>query len=493
MIIKIFWALFLAGFVGIAFYATWNAELDRSLEKNNLPLKIHKKYFFGGNRTDTTVWITPIIFPFLMGAFFLISFIEGFMQGTYRFFDMFLDVVLTMSVYYALLLLCLPLLHRFLSARVCATLWLIPVFLFYQPHLLRDQTSAPFATIYIPEHFLTSFLYIWAIIFLLLFAGQILSHLHFRHSVLKHSTEIFSDQYLSLFLAEQDNTGYEASIRLYHCPILPSPLSMGMFEKKQAVFLPKLDYTPEELSLIFSHELHHLQRRDVHTKFFLSFTCAFCWFNPLVWIMARKASNDLELSCDEIVLKHADESTRQKYATLLLNTAGSSRGYSTCLSAAASSLRYRLKNVVKPHKKFVGVFVLSTLMFLCVLSYGCLAVTCEKGTLQELLLSPAVTSEDTSLSLYYNETYENSLDLADTPPELFDYLSSLSIEKIKSYNEWNSYSSYPLLYFSVKDSKDTFSLDITDNIISVYNYKTNQYEYYLVRSGVDWDYVESFY
>ena len=71
--------------------------------------------------------------------------------------------------------------------------------------------------------------------------------------------------------------------------------------------LPTNHYTLDELQLIFRHELRHIQRQDGDTKAFLAFYRAFCWFNPLVWMASKKASEDIELSCDEMVLYNADE------------------------------------------------------------------------------------------------------------------------------------------------------------------------------------------
>ena len=75
---------------------------------------------------------------------------------------------------------------------------------------------------------------------------------------------------------------------------------------------------PEELRFLFSHELHHLQRRDIDTKVFLAFCQGLCWFNPLVWLAAAKGSDDLELSCDETVLRRFGGDVRAAYARVLI-------------------------------------------------------------------------------------------------------------------------------------------------------------------------------
>ena len=63
-------------------------------------------------------------------------------------------------------------------------------------------------------------------------------------------------------------------------------------------------------------------------------------------VAARKSADDLELSCDETVLAGEDSGSRKRYAELILKTAGDERGFTTCLSATATALRYRLKNII---------------------------------------------------------------------------------------------------------------------------------------------------
>ena len=77
--------------------------------------------------------------------------------------------------------------------------------------------------------------------------------------------------------------------------------------------------------MVFSHELAPMCRGEIRTPgAFLEFCKALGWFHPLVWAAVRKAQDDLELSCDEIVLEKYDADRRKKYAELLLVTAGES-------------------------------------------------------------------------------------------------------------------------------------------------------------------------
>ena len=87
-------------------------------------------------------------------------------------------------------------------------------------------------------------------------------------------------------------------------------------------------------------------------------------------------AEDIELSCDEAVLSQEPEEKRRKYAELLLTTPGDERGFTTCLSVKAKSLRYRLREAVHPKKKLTGAFLAGVLTALLFLMSGtvCLAV-----------------------------------------------------------------------------------------------------------------------
>ena len=71
----------------------------------------------------------------------------------------------------------------------------------------------------------------------------------------------------------------------------------------------------------------------------------------------ERSAQDLELSCDETVVMGIGEEKRRRYAELLLTTAGDTRGFTTCLSASAQTLRYRLRNVIHPAKRSGGALL----------------------------------------------------------------------------------------------------------------------------------------
>lgn len=478
VVFRFFWALFLSLIVVIAFLQTWEWEHGgrrRAWQEQN----------------ETVIYMSPLVFPIVIGIYGVMDLaVYGMKDGTVQFSKNMADIFICMSVYFIILLVFLPVLRKCFSARVCAALWLVPVLLFFQPHILfSDAPYTPadgvhMLTIYVPGSILQRFTYIWAAGFVLLFGWQIVSNFQFRRRLMAGATAVEDAGILEIWEKERKRLKYGKPIQLLYSPNAATPLSVGTHNKSRATFLPECDFTMEELRLIFRHELHHIQRRDVDTKVFLGFCKALFWFNPLTWLAVRKASDDLELACDEIALRRADESERRRYAELLLCTAGSSQGFSTCLSAAAASLRYRLKNVVKPRKRRVGALLLAIAMFCCCMGYGSIVFVSERGTLGELGILDHVAAEDiTELEFYdYEEAgLSKCYSIETCDDELLSWLSGLKVEKLFSGSEFNDGKTPEFTCYI----GDECSISLTDGMLTVFGGKDEGY--YMVRSVIHWN------
>ena len=105
---------------------------------------------------------------------------------------------------------------------------------------------------------------------------------------------------------------------IYLADHIPSPFVMGLIRPK--IYLPS-DLRETERGYILRHEQYHIRRRD-HLVKFLSFL-ALCihWFNPLVWAAFVLSGKDMEMSCDEAVVKALGEEIRADYSASLLSLA----------------------------------------------------------------------------------------------------------------------------------------------------------------------------
>ena len=484
IILRAFWGLFLAGLVAYTFHRSWRWEHGDPMPESIL----------GGDKPrtkETMVWLDPSFLPLLLLIILVMLGAMYGMDGVERFLSLSLDVMIVISVYFLLLIFLLPIFRRYCSARACATMWILPVFMFWQAHILIQNTPVPSFVIYIPSHILDILFLAWVIGFVVVFVGKFISHYIFRYRVMSASIPVRDPEILALFDQELKQLEYYRPVRLVKSAAVTVPLSMGTMKRTRVTVLPNREFTQQELQFIFQHEIHHIRRGDVNNKIFFAFCQALCWFNPLIWVATRKASDDLELSCDEIVLENMDEHQRRQYAELLLDTAGSSRGFTTCLSAAAETMRYRLKNAVTVRKRWPGTLMLSIAMFLCVISYGTIAISNDKGTVADLITEHRTAPDIRSVyyqpkdSARYDEVY------AWDSEGLFSYLASLNVEKLSSSNEIHDIGGQSISV--VVDNNGTMELNFLDKFIEVHHYHRRSYpEYYYLRSELDWDMITSY-
>lgn len=106
--------------------------------------------------------------------------------------------------------------------------------------------------------------------------------------------------------------------RIRQTDCISSPLTYGIF--RPVILLPKnTDWTNiEHLNYVLLHECTHIRHMDALRKMLFIGTVYIHWFNPLVWLMYRKASGDMELFCDEGVLQQMKGDCRTAYATTLI-------------------------------------------------------------------------------------------------------------------------------------------------------------------------------
>ena len=466
---RIFWALLLGAVVAGSLRASWEVENGK------------KNFGFGlRDRSDTVVWLDPLIFPCAVvlylgaGVFWYAK-----MKTMPELVNIVIDIFLYVSIYFTLLLLLLPILRKYYTARTCATLWLIPLFLLYQPYL----SLPPKIILYFPGELLKLLICIWLTGFVIIFAGQIVSHIRFVWNLKQHSLPVADEGLLRKWESMKEERNISYPIGLKYCSVITTPLTVGMWKKNKVTYLPEKKFSGEEAELIFSHELWHIQRKDTHTKFFLRFCNALGWIHPFVWLAIKKAEDDLELSCDEAVLRGADSERRKKYAQLLLSIAGDSRGFSTCLSASAKTLRYRLKATMPGNSKRLGLFLLFLVTFLSFLSVGNLAMATDRGTIAELSGRDLTRVEDAEI---WDADGESRIMIEDTEG-LAEYLEALQVEKVLTdYDAAASETDGQYLFGSVAGSELSFS--IYDDYLVIYDPDKGREQYHLC-TPTDWDQI----
>lgn len=142
-------------------------------------------------------------------------------------------------------------------------------------------------------------------------------------------------------------------IVMSHC--LNAPVLSGIMFP--TIYLPK-DLEEEEAGYIIAHEKYHRKRKDYLVKPILYIITIVYWFHPLVWFAYHLCCEDMEISCDEAVLKNAGSNIRKEYAHSLLKYAAKQNGFLLSpLTFGEPSLRSRIEYVLKYKKKSVFVTI----------------------------------------------------------------------------------------------------------------------------------------
>ena len=393
--------------------------------------------------------------------------------------SMFFSVFLTLSVYYIVLAPLIPWLRRHISAWSCAALWLLPNLL-YITMTKYMYLSEPLFILELKGGLAMTLFYVWFAGFVLVMAWKICEHLSFRRRVLRNAEKVKSELWEEVF---RHICGVKSKLPpLMRSHDITTPLTVGLSRGKMVVLLPLRSYSDEELRLVLTHEAIHIARNDSYSKFALVSIAALCWFNPLVWLAMRKSAEDIELSCDESVTFGVSADERRRYADLILSSAGDGRGFTTCLSAKASSLRYRLKNVMQPAMKSSGALVIGIATFLLILSCGQVALAYGGGTGEELIFN----SEDPALYVV------DDSDCTD-PDGLKDYIASLELRELTSGYDFDYGPDIRHKGMLLDAPNGQLYIGFFDNILEYFGPGSHRIVYYYLPEGTDWELLDSFF
>ena len=163
---------------------------------------------------------------------------------------------------------------------------------------------------------------------------------------------------------------------IYWADYIDTPFVLGVFRPR--IYLPS-HIPAQELPYILAHERHHIRRCD-HIWKLLAY-CALCihWFDPLVWVAFVLAGKDMEMSCDEAVLRQLGPQIRGDYSASLLRLAtGKKRIAVTPLAFGQGDTKGRVLNMAKWKKPKVWISLLCFLVCAAVL-VACAVNPKEKG------------------------------------------------------------------------------------------------------------------
>lgn len=212
---------------------------------------------------------------------------------------------------------------------------------------------------------------IWLAGFSIILLWQIFVFLHFKSRIKKWQHQPAGKEVLYILDSTIAELGIKQRVDLKICPNVSSPMIVSLISPK--VLLPSEEYDSEKLYFILRHELTHLKRRDILFKILLFLAGAVHWFNPLIWLMAREAGRDIEISCDDHTIRRMNREQRARYADTIMSCIGKKQALTptatTHFNGGFKAMKKRFNNIFDLRKKRSGLIALS-LVIVAALALG---------------------------------------------------------------------------------------------------------------------------
>lgn len=207
---------------------------------------------------------------------------------------------------------------------------------------------------------------LWTVLWL---AGAAVCALYFLASYLRCRREFRTALPVEGEWAEQWLAGHRLrrTISLRRWDRIEAPLTYGLFHP--IILLPQnTDWTNcRQLAYALEHEFVHIQRFDAAFKLVLTAAACVHWFNPLVWVMLALAGRDLELRCDEAVVRRFGLSAGSDYALALIAMEERKSGLGPFASAfSKNAIEERIRAIMKLKKTSLAALTAAVVLVCCV-------------------------------------------------------------------------------------------------------------------------------
>lgn len=154
------------------------------------------------------------------------------------------------------------------------------------------------------------------------------------------------------------------TVSLRESDYVKSPLTYGILHPVILLPVGMVRNSREELSFVLAHETAHIRYFDGLAK--LVMTAALCvhWFNPLVWVMFILFNRDIELACDESVIRQFGQGARSAYANALITMEeGKNRFRPLCNYFSENAMEERILSIMKTKRTKIGVLAACAAVF----------------------------------------------------------------------------------------------------------------------------------
>lgn len=199
---------------------------------------------------------------------------------------------------------------------------------------------------------------------------------------------------------------------IYESEYISTPFVLGIVKPK--IYIP-FNLSEQEREYILKHEQYHIRRKDQIIKICAYILCVIYWFQPLIWFAYFVMIRDMEMSCDEYVLKNSKSDIRAAYSTSLLKLATKTGDFNAGLPAfGESDIRKRVKNIMKfnAKKKWVSVVAAIAVVIVGVSCLTKAAVKTDANKPDKIIAEKKIGPDNNKMT--YSDKIDNNIKAADT-------------------------------------------------------------------------------
>ncbi len=213
-------------------------------------------------------------------------------------------------------------------------------------------------------------------------------------------------------LKRKVGTATKLTDNIYQSENVPSPFILGVIRPK--IYLPYA-IDDKDAEYVIAHEKAHLKRKDHLIKPFAFLLLSLYWFNPLLWLAYILMCRDIELACDEKVVKEYAKEECKEYSYALLNCSINRKRIAACpLAFGEVGVKDRVKNVLSYKKPAFWIILVGVIA--CIVTAVCFltvpkGVTLEAGYQYEPMFSTTDRIEITTPENTYTFTDKSKIEV----------------------------------------------------------------------------------
>lgn len=220
----------------------------------------------------------------------------------------------------------------------------------------------------------------------------------------------------------------------------------------------------DSLAYVLAHEYVHIRRFDSIRKMVLIVVLCVHWFNPLVWVMYILANRDIELSCDEAVVRFFGENTKAAYARALISMEETRSGLTPlCSSFSKNAIEERITAIMKIKKTTVfslvlaGFIVVGTATAFATSANAQQAESVGQGSGTEIVTKPdSIPQVDDSFGIFFKDggrtAGADTEDMKTAVPVQSDDIYGAPVEKTSALAD--DLSGDNIIYFNTEEERD---------------------------------------